>query len=165
MCNNTDDLKKEGTKKGGRNNGAEIIEAEDPQKKEKSYEIALHNAPEALDTCNNAQGINYKVGAEEGIMLDLHNVQDMLGNMAGKDACNNAPDNKDHVTANVGSNALNDNRGGVIKDGVMMLDSGELDKKEQSDALALHTPADAGLTTVGKDVCNNTQGINKKIGA
>jgi hypothetical protein len=44
-----------------------------------------------------------------------------------------------------------------------MLDSGELDKKEQSDALALHNPADAALMAVGKDVCNNTQSINKEM--
>ncbi len=50
-------------------------------------------------------------------------------------------------------------RGGVIKDGMRMLDSGELDKKEQSDVWALYNPSDAALTMVGKDVCNNAQSI------
>jgi hypothetical protein len=44
----------------------------------------------------------------------------MLGNMVGIDACNNAPGNKDHIAAKEGSKTLKDDRGGVIKDGVII---------------------------------------------
>ncbi len=47
-------------------------------------------------------------------MLALHDVQDVLCNMVGIDACNTAPGVKDHVTAKEESNATKGDRGGKL---------------------------------------------------
>ncbi len=85
--------------------------------------------------------------------------------MVGKDAFNNAPGVKIHVTAKDGSNAMVDKLGGVTNDGVKMLEAGELEKKKQYDVFVLHNLVDAALKMVGKDACNNALSINKKMGA